>query len=123
MKQREILKEPALSSRIGAGFDLEVDSNVAFHGDSEILKPKARGRTSLKEKFIANSKLCYNIVACTMKCVFENLTLFRPPADFLDNLANPKMNNLEAIDYANKDFTHDSDQILARWTQEFPRLS
>jgi hypothetical protein len=39
-----------------------------------------------------------------------------PPADFLNNLLNPKMNNLMAIDYANKDITYESDMILSRWT-------
>jgi len=58
-----------------------------------------------------------------MKCFFENLTSLPPPASFLDNLKNSKMNNISSIDYANKDWTHDSDQILPRWTQEYPRLS
>ena len=117
MKQREILKEPKQSANYGAGFDLDVSQHVLFHKDSRSVPGKSRTHgTSLFEMFLVNSKLCYNVVALTMKCFFENLTDFRPPADFLDNLMNSDMNNVTAIDYANKDFTHDSEQILARWT-------
>ena len=71
---------------------------------------------SLGQRCLAYCKLSYNIVAISMKCFFENLTVMTPPADFLDNLRNPKMNNVTSIDYANKDLTHDTDQILPRWT-------
>lgn len=33
------------------------------------------------------------------------------------------MNNVQAIDYANKDLMTDSDMILPRWNGEYPRLS
>jgi len=33
------------------------------------------------------------------------------------------MNNLSAIDYANRDLTEDSDGVLPRWSEEYPRLS
>jgi len=40
----------------------------------------------------------------------------RCPADHLNNILNPNMNNANAIDWANKDITDDSDMILPRWT-------
>ena len=61
-------------------------------------------------------KVLGNFVSVHNKVFFENQTLFKPPANFLNNLLNPRMNNVEAIDYANKDWIDDSDYILARWT-------
>jgi hypothetical protein len=55
-------------------------------------------------------------VAFSLKAVFENFLHLKPPGDYLDNLKNEKMNNLQAIDYTVKDFTHDSDLVLPRWT-------
>ena len=75
------------------------------------------------EKFFAYCKLSSNFVALSLKAVFENFLHFKPPGDYLDNIKNDKMNNLTSIDYAVKDFTHDSDLVLPRWTQEYPRLS
>jgi len=50
-----------------------------------------------------------SIVSLTLKYFFENLLHLPVPAQHLDNLFNSKMNNLDAIDYANKDLTHDGD--------------
>lgn len=33
------------------------------------------------------------------------------------------MNNATALDYVNKDLTDDSDMILPRWSQEYPKLA
>jgi hypothetical protein len=33
------------------------------------------------------------------------------------------MNNYEALDYKNKDWTHDHDSLIPKHSQEFPRLS
>jgi hypothetical protein len=41
----------------------------------------------------------------------------------VNNTLNPEMNNLKAIDYFNKDWTHNSDSIISRYIQEFPRIS
>ena len=62
-------------------------------------------------------------MATSLKAVFENFLHLKPPGDYLDNLKNADMNNLHAIDYTVKDFTHDSDLVLPRWSQEFPRLA
>jgi len=36
---------------------------------------------------------------------------------------NPSMNNVEAIDYDNHEWFTDSDGVVGRWFQEFPRMS
>jgi hypothetical protein len=51
----------------------------------------------------------------------DNFTHYQPPKH-LDNLFNPNMNNVTAIDYQNKDIT-ESDGVLPRWCQEYPRMS
>jgi len=53
----------------------------------------------------------------------ENFLHFVPPKDSFNNLLNPKMNNFEAIDYVNKDWTYHHDTLLPRYTQEYPRMS
>lgn len=39
-----------------------------------------------------------------------------PPADYLNNVLNPNMNNLMEFDYSNLDLTQEGDMILSRWT-------
>ena len=41
----------------------------------------------------------------------------------LSNRLNDKMNNLMTIDYANRDHLDDTDYLLTRYCQEFPRQS
>ena len=68
------------------------------------------------EKVLASIKILSNIVSLHNKVVYENQLHIRPPAEHVNNILNPNMNNLMAIDYVNKDLTHDTDYILSRWT-------
>ena len=43
--------------------------------------------------------------------------------DRLSNRKNAQMNDLMAIDHATRDWLDDTDLMLPRWTQEFPRLA
>ena len=43
--------------------------------------------------------------------------------DYCNNRLNPKMNNLMSIDFAIRDWIDDTDLILPRATEEFPRLA
>lgn len=43
--------------------------------------------------------------------------------DRLDNRKNEKMNDVLSIDYAVRDWVDDTDLIMSRYSQEFPRLS
>ena len=45
------------------------------------------------------------------------------PCDLFDNLKNPDMNNIEAIDWQVYNSTMDQDGVIERWSQEFPRIS
>lgn len=53
----------------------------------------------------------------------DNFLHFVPPKKELNNLLNTKMNNLEAIDYQNKDWSTNHDSLIPRYSQEFPRFS
>ena len=55
-----------------------------------------------------------NVISVWDKLFLSNYTDYKPPVH-LNNLFNPNMNNLMAIDYQNKDIT-DSDGVLPRWT-------
>jgi len=46
----------------------------------------------------------------------ENYYEFKPPKDNLNNFINPKMNNIETIDYLNKDWCGDHDILLPRYS-------
>jgi hypothetical protein len=70
-----------------------------------------------------SGKIAANIVSVTVKMFFDSFTHFKPPSKHLNNMVNPDMNNVMAIDYANKDWINDSDMILARWTEEYPKLT
>ncbi len=54
---------------------------------------------------------------------WDNFMEYRPHKEQLNNLFNPKMNNYESIDYQNKDWTHDHDSLIPKYSQEFPRES
>lgn len=54
---------------------------------------------------------------------WDNFLDYNPPKDTLNNLLNPSMNNLGAIDYLNRDWTQDHDSLIPKYSQEFPRMS
>lgn len=68
-------------------------------------------------------KSLFNPIAVFAGVFSENYLEFRPPKDEFNNLLNPDMNNVEAIDYLNKDWTSHHDTLLPRYAQEFPRMS
>jgi len=60
----------------------------------------------------------------TLYCrLWSDSFTFYEPVEHLSNLKNSSMNNLSAIDYANRDLTEDSDGVLPKWTEEYPRLA
>jgi hypothetical protein len=68
-------------------------------------------------------KAMFNPVFYHFSSVHETLTWVRPMSKFLNNMMNPNMNNVNAIDYANKDWIEDNDFCISRKSSEFPRLS
>lgn len=75
------------------------------------------------DRILTTTKYLANVVSINNKVFFENCLHVRCPADYINNIKNPNMNNVTAIDYANKDLCHDSDYILPRWSTEYPRLA
>ena len=63
-----------------------------------------------------------NPISMFTKSYCNFLLHFNPPNRF-NNLFNPNMNNVEAIDFTNRTVTEDTDGVLPRWSCEFPRIS
>ena len=64
----------------------------------------------------------FNPLSIYHKLFLQNFTSFKQPK-YLNNLFNPNMNNLTALDYQNQHHVDDNDGILSRWSTEYPRLS
>lgn len=56
------------------------------------------------------------------KSYVNYLVDFKPP-NRQNNLFNPNMNNITAIDFITHAQTVDTDGVISRWTCEFPRVS
>lgn len=123
-KKRETLLEPQRTSSKAMGFDLEIENNLSFTEEAKRTKQRPEGEgVGIVDRVMMTLKVLSNVVSINNKTFFENFTLLRCPAQYLNNLFNPKMNNIESLDYAQKDLTHDSDMILSRWTSEYPKFS
>eukprot|EP00347_Sterkiella_histriomuscorum_P020360 403338107 len=122
-KQREVLQEPKQLSKIAMGFDLDIDHHMKFNEHHDKIPKRLRESPGFIERIITMFKVLSNIVSINNKVFYENLTILQCPAKYLNNILNPNMNNTQSFDYANKDLTDDSDMILPRWTQEFPKFA
>ena len=105
------------------GYDADIADNLKFTGQSSKVSKRPNERTNLKDKILTNFKVLGNFVSVHNKVFYEDQRHMPPPADYLNNLLNPNMNEVTAIDHANYDFTHDSDLILPRWSQEYPKFA
>jgi hypothetical protein len=54
---------------------------------------------------------------------WTNFLDYDPHQDHTNNLKNPRMNNIDQIDFQNKDWTDDHDSLIPKHSQEFPRIS
>ena len=122
-KNREMLKEPKKLSDIALGFDLDVERNMTYTEDPISVKERPRRQVSIIDRVFAFFKVLFNVVSINNKVFYENQHHIKCPAGYLNNLLNSNMNNVMSLDYANKDITDDSDFILPRWTQEYPKLA
>ena len=116
----EVLKEPQKSTEIMLGFDSDLVQNLKLFGSTR--KPgNQRKPLTIFDRIGAYAKGVYNPVSIWNKAYMQNnLDYATKPS--LNNLFNPNMNNIEAIDYSNKSQQNDSDGVIPRWSQEFPRL-
>jgi hypothetical protein len=108
-------------------YDLSVDKNIIYQDEArpEEIRNKllSEDRLSWFEK--QTMKLKYwsspmNIIHCLS---WDNFMDYDPHKDEITHLKNPLMNNLDQIDYCNKDWTDDHDSLIPKHSQEFPRLS
>lgn len=93
-----------------------------MHGDCKRAKARGRSSYSLFEYLCSVCKTLTNPITMFNKSFVNHLTDFKPPNRF-NNLFNPNMNNVEAIDFTRHTLTADTDGVLQRWSTEFPRIS
>jgi len=63
------------------------------------------------------------ILSLNQKLHFDNMHGTNLGLPHLDNRLNQNMNNLMAIDHANRDWIDDTDSLVPRMGAEFPRIS
>jgi hypothetical protein len=68
-------------------------------------------------------KIVANLLSLIEKTYFENFSGLKLGLTHLDNRKNNYMNNLMSIDFAIRDWIDDTDYLVPRISQEFPRLS
>jgi hypothetical protein len=68
-------------------------------------------------------KVLGNLLSIAEKTIFDNMHHLNISIDYLSNRLNPNMNNLLSIDYSVRDWIDDTDLILPRVSEEFPRLA
>lgn len=68
-------------------------------------------------------KVLGNLLSIVEKISFDQMSHLNIGIDYLNNRLNANMNNLTSIDFAVRDWIDDTDLILSRASEEFPRLS
>jgi hypothetical protein len=121
MKQREVLKEPRKTVDMAVGFELDALRNLRLTGSIRRERNQGKMILTFKERLYAFFKCVSNPLSLLHKAFLPDCD-FRPPKR-LDNLFNPNMNNIDAIDYQKFDFCGENDGVLMRYSAEFPRLS
>ena len=121
MKRREVLTEPEKTSNMSMGFDMDTLQNLRLTGQTKKEKNDGVKVMSFKESLYAFWKCLQNPISINNKVNVPALEFKQPRR--LDNLFNPDMNNVTAIDYQSYDAQDENDGVLARWSTEFPRLA
>eukprot|EP00347_Sterkiella_histriomuscorum_P013798 403363324 len=120
-KIREVYSEIKKTVDLGLGFDVDVDQNIKFTKTHQKY-PRKKLKLGWLEKKFMGLKIFLSPIALHMSLFCENFLDFVPPKKECNNLLSSEMNNVEAIDYINKDWTSNHDTMLPRYTQEFPRV-
>lgn len=116
------MKEPYKTSTMALGFDLEINENLKFNGDISKAQTRLQEELTLKEYFLSIIKTMTNPVSILHKFFVDNFSYYQPPVH-MNNIVNAEMNNVEAIDFVQRDVMKDNDGVLPRVFQEFPRVS
>ena len=99
---------------MGMGFDLNVVQNLSLTGLKSDPGCRTTRRVSSLEWFNSFCKTVTQPISIFCKVFLNGFTNYKPPVH-LDNLFNANMNNLMAIDFANKEVTC-TDGVLPRWS-------
>ncbi|CDW85644.1 UNKNOWN [Stylonychia lemnae] len=125
IKSREILRIHKKITDQALGYKIDMDEEIA-------LNKTKMNQYNKKEKSwwdqINNSvgvfiKYLSNPIFSHLSFFYETQTQVDALQRHLSNYFNPNMNNVDAADYVNKDWTEDNDFAIARKSSEFPRMT
>jgi hypothetical protein len=123
-KARETLSEPKKLIQNSIGYNFDVTHDLKYRGSiKKVSRRDAHNPITVIENLQMKFKVLGNILSIIEKIYFDNFSRLDFGVDYLNNRLNPNMNNLMAIDFAVRDWIDDTDLILSRATEEFPRLS
>ena len=106
------------------GFSPNVTQNIKFCNDSsKLLKRKKRQGLKMIELLRTTLKILLNPLNIINKIHFNSYDNLDLNIKHLDNLQNSDLNNIMRPDFAIRDWIDDTDYVLPRICQEFPRIS
>jgi hypothetical protein len=119
-----MLVEPKKLVQNSIGFKFDLSQDLKYRGSIKKLSRRdQKNQITFLENIQMTFKVCCNILSIAEKITFEGLYHLNIDIDYLSNRTNPDMNNLLAIDYSVRDWIDDTDLILPRMSEEFPRLA
>lgn len=123
-KQRELFKEPVKLGCSGLGFDSEVRSHLAYKNTTKKIERRdGRNPVTFWENLESWGKTLGNLLNIFSKASAEIQNRQKPWVKHLSLNDNPNMNNVDSIDFAIRDWIEDTDFLLPRICQEYPKFN
>ena len=123
-KRRDFFREPEMVMQNCAGFDIGTRQNLKYRNSLGQLRRRAkRHHISAYDRLIGNVKLLADILSTCNKTQYQTRIDYDLNIKHWNNRRSQDRNNLLATDFAIRDHTDDTDYLISRWCQEFPRLA
>ena len=90
---------------------------------SKLKRRAAKSDISVYDRLMSNFKLCADPMSINNKAAYDSRINFDLSVSHWSNRLSDDRNNLIASDFAMRDHLDDTDYLVSRWCQEFPRLS
>lgn len=123
-KARELFNEPGKLTRSALGFDAAVSQNLKYRNSTKKLQRRDPHESiTFWENAVTIGKVITNFLNIFQYTHYDNFWGLRMGLHQRDNRCNDEMNNLMSIDHTVRDWVDDTDYMLPRMGQEFPRLA
>lgn len=99
---KEYQTEPEKTTKMALGFDGDVIQNLKLFGSTRKMPNRGKERLGSWNRIYAFFRCLFNPLSVYHKLYLPNFLSYKPPK-YLDNLFNPGMNNVTALDYQNYD--------------------